>query len=211
VLRDACEGDNSFEDLALFGAVPPGDRKVVGQMLEAGVNVTTAHGMGRYFDAAGALGLARPTSHYEGQIALEWNMRADAADQTRYDTDVASIGPMLMVDSRPLFRGMVADLRAGVAPEVLSARFHNTVAAVTADLVHRLIAEHGDMPVVLTGGCFQNARLAETILRRLGAGVRVYTHESVPPGDGGLSLGQALVAANLIDSSGRTAVEGVCA
>ena len=53
---------------------------------------------------------------------------------------------------------------------------------------------HGRRPVVLTGGCFQNARLAEAILRELSGGFEVYTHSHVPPGDGGLSLGQALVA-----------------
>ena len=83
---------------------------------------------------------------------------------------------------------------AGVPPGRVSARFHETMADVGAALVRRVVAERGRMPVVLTGGCFQNARLVEGLLQRLGGDLDVFRHGEVPPGDGGVALGQALVA-----------------
>jgi hydrogenase maturation protein HypF len=75
----------------------------------------------------------------------------------------------------------------------VSARFHETMAEAGAVLVRRALGERGRLPVVLTGGCFQNERLVEGVLRRL-PGVDLRRHGEVPPGDGGVALGQAVVA-----------------
>jgi hydrogenase maturation protein HypF len=74
------------------------------------------------------------------------------------------------------------------------------MADVAAALVWRSARDHGNLPVVLTGGCFQNARLAEGVLRRLQGDFDVRLHGEVPPGDGGIALGQALVADALAGS-----------
>ena len=97
-------------------------------------------------------------------------------------------------DPRPLWRALAADVAAGTAPGLVAARFHAALAAGGAALVRGAARRVGRRPVVLTGGCFQNAHLAEGILRELSGSFEVYTHAHVPPGDGGLSLGQALVA-----------------
>jgi hydrogenase maturation protein HypF len=91
-------------------------------------------------------------------------------------------------------RAAVADLLNEVTPGRVSARFHEAMADVAAALVRQAAAQHGPMPVVLTGGCFQNARLAEGVKRRLQEDFDVRLHGEVPPGDGGIALGQALVA-----------------
>jgi hydrogenase maturation protein HypF len=88
----------------------------------------------------------------------------------------------------------VADIIAGRAASSISGAFHNTLAHATAAMVRAVLADRGPMPVVLTGGCFQNARLAEGVLAELGPQVDVRLHRQVPPGDGGIALGQALVA-----------------
>jgi len=96
-------------------------------------------------------------------------------------------------------RGVVDELIAGVPPPVVSARFHNALAEAAAAAVAEAAERHGPLPVVLTGGCFQNARLVADVRRRLEPAHRVWQHGEVPPGDGGLALGQALVA----DAVGR--------
>ena len=164
-------------------------------MAARGFHSPLAHGAGRYFDALGALGLARGRATYEGQVALEWNLAVDEAEAGSYPFDLTEDGrPRARRDLRPLVRAAVADLLNEVTPGRASARFHEAMADVAAALVRRAAGAHGPMPVVLTGGCFQNARLAEGVVRRLQGDFDVRLHGEVPPGDGGIALGQALVA-----------------
>ena len=174
--------------------MPARDVAVVRQMAARGLHSPLAHGAGRYFDALGALGLARPRATYEGQVALEWNLAADEAESGTYPFELTEEGGLVQADLRPLVRALVEDLVAGLGPHRVSARFHEAMADVAAALVRRAAAAHGPMPVVLTGGCFQNARLAEGVRRRLQGDFDVRLHGEVPPGDGGIALGQALVA-----------------
>ena len=92
------------------------------------------------------------------------------------------------------WRALAADVIAGAAPAIVSARFHAALVRAGVELVQRASRATGRLPVVLTGGCFQNARLAEGILAGLSLSFEVYPHGQVPPGDGGIALGQALVA-----------------
>jgi hydrogenase maturation protein HypF len=193
-LDDAFSGAPPLDRLRLFDAVPPREIGVVRQMIGKGLHAPAAHGAGRYFDALGALGLGRTRASYEGQVALEWNLAAAEAESGSYPFELAEGGACREVDLRPLVRAAVADLVAGVAPGVISARFHETLADVAAAMVRRAAAARGRLPVVLTGGCFQNARLAEGVRQRLAAEHDVSLHGEVPPGDGGIALGQALVA-----------------
>jgi hydrogenase maturation protein HypF len=197
-LLDAFDGDPPLDRLSLFQGVPPGELAVVRRMLAAGVSSPLAHGAGRAFDAAGALALGRGTARYEGQVALALDSavtgRADAHQANAYPFEVDQGGEVAQLDLRPLWRALTADVLAGAPPGLISARFHAALSAGGAELVRRAARAHGRHPVVLTGGCFQNAHLAEGILRELSGRFEVYTHSHVPPGDGGLSLGQALVA-----------------
>jgi hydrogenase maturation protein HypF len=193
-LDDAYDGAAPLDRLRLFESVPARDLAVVRQMAARGLRSPLAHGAGRYFDALGALGLERPRSTYEGQVALEWNLAADEAETGSYPFGLAEEGGVVQADLRPLVRGAVEDLLTGVAPGQVSARFHEAMADVAAALVRRAVGERGRLPLVLTGGCFQNARLAEGVLRRLEGELDVRLHGEVPPGDGGIALGQALVA-----------------
>jgi hydrogenase maturation protein HypF len=93
-----------------------------------------------------------------------------------------------------MVREVVGDLGAGVPAPLISARFHNTLIAATAEVVRAAAAAHGWLPVVLTGGCFQNPLLAEGVVHELGSRFVVHLHQRVPPGDAGIALGQAVVA-----------------
>jgi hydrogenase maturation protein HypF len=97
-----------------------------------------------------------------------------------------------------MVRQIVSDMTDGMAASRISARFHNTIGAATAAMVRAVAAQYGVLPVVLTGGCFQNDRLAEDVVRELGDDFTVHLHERVPPGDGGIALGQAVVAAAMV-------------
>jgi hydrogenase maturation protein HypF len=193
-LDDAFDGAPPLERLRLFASVPARDIAAVRQMAAKGLRSPLAHGAGRWFDALGALGLERPRATYEGQVALEWNLAADEAETGAYPFDLAEAGGLVQADLRPLVRAAVGDLVAGVARGRVSARFHEGMAEAGAALVRRAALAHGRLPVVLTGGCFQNARLAEGVRRRLQGDFDVRLHGEVPPGDGGIALGQALVA-----------------
>jgi hydrogenase maturation protein HypF len=193
-LDDAYDGAPPLDGLRLFEGVAARDLAVVRRMAAKGLRSPLAHGAGRYFDALGALGLARERSTYEGQVALEWNLAADEAETGSYPFDLAEAAGLVQADLRPLVRSAVADLLKAVSPGRVSARFHEALADAAAALVRRAAREHGRLPVVLTGGCFQNARLVEGVLGRLRGDFDVRLHGEVPPGDGGIALGQALVA-----------------
>ena len=193
VVEDAFDGEPPVHALRLFERVSPHERAIVRRMLERGVNAPLAHGVGRYFDALGALGLGRAVSHYEGQVALLWNLAADPGESGCYPYALDD-GLPIQLDLRPLVRAVVADLRKGEPAGIISARFHNSLAAATADLVRHAAQRVGRLPVVLTGGCFQNEILARGVLSHLSGEFDVRLHGEVPPGDGGIALGQALVA-----------------
>lgn len=195
LVEDAFDGRPPLDALPLFSGIPSQKETVIRQMLATRYRSPLAHGAGRYFDGVGALVLARPESRYEGQIALEWNGVADRAETGSYGYGIDRQRSPWEVDLRPMIRDVVRDLIAGVSAATISARFHNTMTAATAEVVREAARLHGALPVVLTGGCFQNARLAESLAGELASGFTVHLHRLVPPGDGGLALGQAVVAA----------------
>jgi hydrogenase maturation protein HypF len=195
LVEDAFDGDFALDSLPLFGAVPAERLGAVQHLLRSHSASPMAHGAGRYFDGIGALVLNRMRSHYEGQVALAWNGVAAADEHGAYPSDVDTSATPWLIDLRPMVRAVVADLRARVAPEVISARFHAGLAAATAAVIERIARTCGALPVALGGGCFQNPLLARGVASRLAPGRQVFLNRLVPPGDGGIALGQAMVAA----------------
>jgi hydrogenase maturation protein HypF len=146
--------------------------------------VTTS--IGRLFDAVAALCGLRDTVTYEGQAAADLEAVAHDDDADPYPLDVT---PDLLLDPRSTIAAVVAD-HGGVAE--ISARFHAAVAVATAEAC----AATGERTAVLGGGVFQNRRLLDRTVRELEArGLRVLVPERLPPNDGGISYGQAAVAA----------------
>jgi hydrogenase maturation protein HypF len=164
-------------------------------MIAGGVNSPLAHGAGRYFDGVGALVLRRPRSAFEGQIALAWNGAADPGETGGYPFVIDHSTSPWSIDLRMMVVAVVDDVLAGVAAPVISARFHNTLVEATALAVESAATMRGNMPVALSGGCFQNRRLTESLLTRLSPRFDTYINRRVPAGDGGIALGQAAIAA----------------
>jgi hydrogenase maturation protein HypF len=191
---DAYDGCLPSAVQALFDTVSHGDARQVAELLRARLNAPLARGAGRYFDAFGALFLGRRRAAFEGQIALEWDQAADPSETRRYPFEIADVDGLRELDLRPAFRAAVRDALNRVAPGMISAAFHNTLVEATAALVRAAAAVHGRLPVVASGGCFQNARLAERVRAALVPEFDVRLHGDVPPGDGGIALGQAVIA-----------------
>jgi hydrogenase maturation protein HypF len=202
LLEDACDGEADLDDLPLFRGLARVQVDTVRRMLPVRELSPLARGVGRYFDAVGAIVLARTRSRYEGQVAMEWNLVADPDERGVYPFVLDRTASPRVIDLRPLARAVLDDLRAGIAAAAISGRFHNTLARATAEAVRGAAERVGRLPVVLTGGVFQNALLTERLLEALRPDFDVRLHGEVPPGDGGLALGQAL-AADAISRSGR--------
>jgi hydrogenase maturation protein HypF len=202
LVDDAFGGEAPLDRLPLFRGIPEQSIAVVRRMAASGLATPLARGVGRYFDGIGALVLGRRAATYEGQVALAWNLAADPDEEGVYPYEVERNG-LATLDLAPLVRAVLTDLADGRAASTISGRFHNTIALATKELVRLAAARVGRLPVVLTGGCFQNALLAERIVGLLEPEFRVYRHGEIPPGDGGIALGQALVADAVARGEGR--------
>jgi hydrogenase maturation protein HypF len=147
--------------------------------------------MGRLFDAVAVLcGLPARIS-FEGQAAMALEFAADPQERGAYPLSLSDSTPRA-ADWEPLVRAVLSDRAAGETVGRISARFHNALAELAVAVAERW----GGREVVLSGGCFQNALLTQRVEPRLSeSGFKVYTHLEVPPGDGGIALGQLWIAA----------------
>lgn len=164
----------------------------------APVNPPLTSSMGRLFDAVAAVAGVRDAITYEGQAAVEFEQLADPAVDEAYPCGFVATGTRFTVPGVALVRAAAEDVRARVPRDVVAARFHNAVARVVADGCALVREARGLSTVALSGGVFQNLLLlgrAVTLLEE--RGFTVLTHHRVPPNDGGVSLGQAAVAAAL--------------
>jgi hydrogenase maturation protein HypF len=168
----------------------------IAAMAERGINAPLTSSAGRLFDAVAALLGVRDAISYEGQAAIELEQLADPAERGCYRV-APSCGEPLRVAAAGLVRAAADDLGAGVSPPVIAARFHHGVAALIEDACVMLRDRTGLDTVALSGGVFQNLLLADRVVSALTArGFRVLTHRQVPCNDGGISLGQAVIAAS---------------
>jgi hydrogenase maturation protein HypF len=163
-----------------------------------GVGAPPTSSMGRLFDAVAAVLGVRDRVNYEGQAAIELEQRADPYEPGTYPVRLSGEEPFTVAGA-DLVAAVVADLVAGVAVPVIAARFHHAVADLIVAGAVRLRAATGLTTVALSGGVFQNLLLLEAAVAGLEAeGFTVLIHHRVPPNDGGVSLGQAAVAARRV-------------
>ncbi|HEX2770054.1 MAG TPA: carbamoyltransferase HypF, partial [Geobacteraceae bacterium] len=189
---------NALYDLPIpcLAEIGDRDRQILLKMLERGINSPLTSSCGRLFDAVAAMVGVRSRISYEGQAAIELEALAEESDTaTVYPHAIASTADGLVLDMRLMLQGVVVDLEGKEPRAVIARRFHNTVARATTDLCEKIRAASGNNRVVLSGGSFQNKLLTEGIFSGLvDKGFEVFTHRLVPPNDGGLALGQAVVA-----------------
>ncbi len=168
------------------------------RMMEGEINSPLASSAGRLFDAVAALVGVREQVNYEAQAAIELEAALeDTSDDAGYPFAIQADNGGWIMDARPMFVALVRDLREGVPRGVISRRFHLGFVDVLVRATEMVHGRCGVNQVCLSGGSFQNSFLLEHTSQRLAAsGFEVFTHAEVPCGDGGISLGQAMVAAH---------------
>ncbi|WP_053743768.1 carbamoyltransferase HypF [Streptomyces sp. NRRL WC-3618] len=196
-------GIDRSADLACTAACPPDELRLLERQLARGLNCVPTSSMGRLFDAVSSLAGVCHRAGYEAQAAIELEgaaLHAPAEDTTAYAFALHASGEngsgAVRVDPAPVLAAIVADLRAGVGPAVVAARFHRGVTELVRLVCARARERHGLDTVALTGGVFANTLLSSACAAALRAdGFTVLRHRLVPPNDGGLALGQLMVAA----------------
>jgi hydrogenase maturation protein HypF len=166
-------------------------------MLRSGSGCTPTTSMGRLFDAVSSLAGVCQEVGYEGQAAMELEaLLGDCAPVGEsYPVGIDGASSPMVLDPAPLVRACVRDVLAGVGAAEVSRRFHRGIAAMVRDVATEIRVRHSVATVGLTGGVFQNAWMTQQCRSMLeGAGFDVLVHRHVPPNDGGLALGQAVIA-----------------
>jgi hydrogenase maturation protein HypF len=188
--------DFSLEGLPLAG-LDPAETEIIKKQLKRKINSPPASSAGRLFDAVSALAGVRGEIDYEAQAAIELEMlAADDIDKAEpYPFSIEVEGRMRVVKLKELMAAVVADIRNRVPVPEISLKFHYTVAGIVAEMCKLIAGESKIERVALSGGVFQNRlllKLTSAALKK--EGFEVLTHRLVPANDGGISLGQAVVA-----------------
>jgi hydrogenase maturation protein HypF len=172
--------------------------KIIEKMIEKKVNSPDTSSLGRFFDSIAAICGIRNTVHFEGQAAIELEMAAGEKTDEIYDYEWTS-GDVYRILPGPVIRGIVKDIENGFHICKISSKFHQTLVRLFSDLCETIRKETELKRIVLSGGVFQNSLLltglSETLEKK---DFKVFTHRLVPANDGGISLGQAVVAATKI-------------
>ena len=189
---------DEFLDLNIpaFQAIEPARLNVIAEMISKGINSPLTSSLGRLFDGVAAILGIRNRVSFEGQAAMMLEMLA-ADNATRVYDHQWEAGADVQINPAPIIRAVVSDLKAGIPPSQISANFHATLIDLFSRVCDAARREFELNRVVLSGGCFQNATLLQGLLQALGnKSFEVYAHRLVPTNDGGIALGQAVVAAN---------------
>ncbi|MFC1524920.1 carbamoyltransferase HypF [Planctomycetota bacterium] len=170
---------------------------IILRQMEKGVNAPLTSSCGRLFDAVSSLLGVRDSVSYEAQAAIELEMIADEKMKKFYQWGSKEEEGQIIIDTLDIFKAIIHDLNNKVSAPVISAKFHNTVAQFIGETCRRIKEKTGLNKVVLSGGVFQNRRLllkTLAILRKIG--FEVFYHQKIPTNDGGISLGQSVIAAS---------------
>lgn len=180
------------DNLAPVQALSPIERESLRHQLEHHINVPLTSSMGRLFDAISALLGVRQEVSYEGQAAIELEVLAEPGEVGYYSWQI--VEDEIVVT--PMVASILDDLKKGISPAVISARFHNTIGRLGLDLAERIRQQTGINKIALSGGVWQNLHLLETATTLLyNNGFTPLIHRHTPPNDGCVAFGQAMIAA----------------
>ncbi|GAI42076.1 unnamed protein product, partial [marine sediment metagenome] len=168
---------------------------IIEKMIDRKINSPLTSSCGRLFDAVSSLIGLRDEISYEGQAAMEMESLCASEIKEGYGFDIYKENGEFIIEPERIFKEIISDLKKGVNKEVIAAKFHNTIADFTVNLCGKIRKNTNLNKVALSGGVFQNRYSTERIISLLEKdGFQVYIQRKVPPNDGGISLGQAVVA-----------------
>ncbi|NUP09803.1 MAG: carbamoyltransferase HypF [Polyangiaceae bacterium] len=195
-LQDAALWDDARARALLERFARPATLETIARATSRGINAPNTSSVGRLFDAIACFAGVAGRSSYEGRAAIELEWAASHTHEgAAYPFEIDDRTDPATVDTRPLVAAVVRDALAGVDASVIARRFHDTIVAIIVDVAERARSATGLDVVALGGGVFVNSLLLAGCCDRLGArGFRVFWPRRVPPGDGGLCLGQLAVA-----------------
>lgn len=192
---------NSMKDLDIdFISKMPESWRILQQAIDKNINAPLTSSCGRLFDGVAALIGVRSFVHYEGQAAVELEQSILPGETGSYPFEInvnknAHRIDAWEIDWKPLIRALAEDLRQKRLPGLIAGKFHNTVADIVLQTCLLIKERYRHNTVALSGGVFQNRYLLNKVIDMLNEyGFQVLTHNRVPSNDGGLSLGQALIA-----------------
>ncbi|MGE5416411.1 MAG: carbamoyltransferase HypF [Acidobacteriota bacterium] len=185
-------GNRCLQDLT------PDEGRYLQNQIKHNLGVVPTSSCGRLFDAVSALLGICSINRYEGQAAVELEATARLNGSTPYGYAVEKDNDLLLMNVFPAWEEMITDLDKGIDVPVIAGRFHMTLVEMMADTLCSLRDDTGINKVVLSGGVFHNQILLLELMQRLSdKGFEVFQHKLVPPGDGGISLGQAVIASEV--------------
>ncbi|MFH1791165.1 MAG: hypothetical protein ABH885_04185 [Candidatus Omnitrophota bacterium] len=183
----------------LLEGVKAAEIKAVLSMMARGVNSPLSSSAGRMFDAAAALTGVCGRASYEAEGPIRLEALREEGGRGAYDFGISRSGDCYIIDTDGIFRGIAGDVKKGVSPGRISAKFHNSAVAIIIGAAGRIRKRFGVKNAVLSGGVFQNKFLMSGTVKKLGkAGFKVYANRDLPANDLNIAAGQFFVAQNLL-------------
>jgi hydrogenase maturation protein HypF len=192
-----------YSDLELIKFLETKPLKLLNQLINQNINTPLASSVGRLFDAvAAAIGVCRQECSYEGQAAIEMEALIDRdilikdKEIQAYPFNFTTLENIYFIETSPMWQALLNDLQHHQSQQIIAVKFHRGLANAIINMVKYLCIKHKVNQIVLTGGVFQNTFLLQAVTTNLQSlELKVLTHSIVPPNDGGLSLGQAVITA----------------
>jgi hydrogenase maturation protein HypF len=173
----------------------PQKLKIMVEMIQKDINCPQTSSLGRLFDGVAAIVGIRNRVNFEGQAAMELEMMAAGDIDSIYDFEWQAGDPIQILPA-PIIRGVVQDVQNGLSISEIGIKFHKTLIALFSEICLTVRRDYDLNRVVLSGGCFQNSILLTGMIHELASqDFEVFAHQRVPTNDGGIALGQAVVAA----------------
>ncbi|WP_017315138.1 carbamoyltransferase HypF [Mastigocladopsis repens] len=190
-----------YRNLEILDFLEQKPLQLLNQLVEKRINCPLSSSVGRLFDAVAAtIGICREECGYEGQAAIEMEALANTTllnnkEKVNYHFNFGVSDSIYHIDSGSMWQALLDDLQQSTPQALIAAKFHTSLAHAIVEMVDNLRKENDIQQVVLTGGVFQNSLLLKQVTKRLQAlEINILTHSLVPSNDGGLSLGQAVIA-----------------